>query len=415
MSTTGSTAWAGERIDLVGASTINTVSVHLGPNTAGATTTLAVFGMLGSLFNNEPLYTQEITLGEGWNDFDLGLDMNNGYIVATLFTNVENEDMVDGVFAPLDDSATPSTNSMVLFSGGGWDLWSVAGATVGDGEWGVRANISYSGAGVTYNLYRDGDPSAVANGLTAASHTDTGLENNQEYYYQVTATYGDGTESDYSNVVYVTPFSNTVHEVANDDGTAEAGVNYGSGNAMAVKYTACSNGELLNRFKWYQTLEAGAFYIKIYADDGGLPGEETFSRVVAGGLVEGWNEFDLLGDALVLSGDFWLGIREFSSTRPIGLDTSSNAGASQENSSGDWTAVEGNIMIRALLDEASCSGEPECTPGDTNDDGGIDVLDVVAVVNYIIGNSDEVDCADMNGDGGVDVLDVVAMVNLIIN
>ena len=416
MATSGSTAFAGERIDLVGASTINTVSVHLGPNEAGATTTLAVFGMLGSLFNNEPLHTQEITLNEGWNDFDVNLDMNNGYIIATQFTNVDETE--GGVYASLDETATPSTNSMVLFSGGSWDLWSVAGASVGDGEWGIKANISYSGAGVTYNVYRDGDPSAVASGLDAAMHTDTGLENNQEYYYQVTATYGDGTESDYSEVVFVTPFSNTVHEVAHDDGSAEGSINAGSGNATAVKYTACSDGELLNRFKWYQTEDAGAFYIKVYADDNGAPGEEELSVVVAGGLVSGWNEKDLLGQGMTLSGDFWLGIREFSSTRPIGLDTSSDAGMSMTNESGSWESVAGNVMIRALLDEVNC-GSVQCGSGDVNADGNVDVLDVVQVVNFIVGSGapddDQACAADMNEDGNVDVLDVVQMVNMIIN
>ena len=413
MSTTGSTAWAGQRVDLVGASTLHNVSVHLGPNEAGANTTIAVFGLLGSLYNNEPMWTQDVTLQEGWNTFDVGLEMNNGYIVAMQFTNVENEDMVDGVFAPLDESSVPSENSMVLFTGGSWDLWSVAGATVADGEWGVRANISYEGANVTYNVYRDGDPSAIASGLGSADHTDTGLENNTEYYYQVTATYSDGEESDYSSAVFATPFSNTVYEAANDDGTAEATSEAGSGKTQAAKFTACSDGEQLVRFKWYQDGDAGAFYIKVHADDNGVPGDEMFSRVVAGGLVDGWNEYDLSDEDLNMTGDFWLGIREFSSTRPIGLDTSSDAGLSMTNTNGDWEAIAGNIMIRALLDEVNCSGD-NCTPGDTNADGGVDVLDVVAVVNYIIGNTDDVTCADMNGDDGVDVLDVVAMVNLII-
>jgi len=417
MSTTGSTAWAGQRIDLVGASTLHNLSVNLGPNNAGVSTTIAVFGMLGSLFNNSPLWTQDVTLSEGWNTFDVGLDMNNGYIVAMLFTNVENEDMVDGVFAPLDESASPSTNSMILFSGGSWDLWSVAGATVADGEWGIRSNISYEGADVTYNVYRDGNPESVASGIGSASHTDTGLENNVEYYYQVTATYNDGTESDFSEVVFATPFSNTVHEVAHDDGSAEVFWNAGSGKTTAVKYSACSEGEQLVRFKWYQDLDAGAFYIKVHADDNGVPGDELFSRVVAGGLVAGWNEYDLSGDDLTMTGDFWLGIREFSSTRGIGVDTDSDAGFSQENSSGEWLAVAGNAMIRALLDEVDCSGGPDCSPGDVNADGNIDVLDVVQVVNFIVGNTEPDEAqfcaADYTGDGSVDVLDVVQMVGLI--
>ena len=106
-------------------------------------------------------------------------------------------------------------------------------------------------------------------------------------------TYDDGTESDYSDLVYVTPFAQTVHEEMWDDGSAESSVNAGSGQFLAVKYTACSAGESLVRFKWYQTEEAGAFYLKVFDDDGGMPGAEVFSAVQASGNADGWNEKDL--------------------------------------------------------------------------------------------------------------------------
>jgi len=65
---------------------------------------------------------------------------------------------------------------------------------------------------------------------------------------------------------------------------------------------------------------------------------------------------------------------------------------------------------------SECSG---CTPGDVINDGSIDVLDVVAIVSYILGNNpldpDVIDCADYVQDGSVDVLDVVAIVNIIID
>ena len=56
----------------------------------------------------------------------------------------------------------------------------------------------------------------------------------------------------------------------------------------------------------------------------------------------------------------------------------------------------------------------ECNSGDSNGDGNLDVLDVVAVVSLILGNGGSADCADVNGDGNVDVLDVVAMVSAIL-
>ena len=416
MSTAGSTAWAGERIDLVGNSTVNTISIF-NSSEENVETKIAVFGLLGSLFNNSPAYEQTVTLPVlGWNTFDVNLNMSNGYIVAHEFTNVDST--AGGMYAALDQTVQAPTKSMVLFSGGAWEPWSEGGAAIGDGEWGVRANISYEGAGVTYNVYRDGDPAPVASALGDAMYTDTGLVNNQEYYYQVTATYGDGTESDYSEVVFATPFANTVYEASYDDGSADAFWNAGSGKTTVVKFTACPDGEQLVRFKWYQEEDAGAFYIKMHADNAGTPGEELFSQVVAGGLVSGWNEYDLFDEALSVSGDFWLGIREFSSTRGIGVDTSSDAGFSQENSSGDFLPVAGNVMIRALLDEVNC-GTVQCGTGDVNIDGNVDVLDVVQVVNFIIGNSapDDVQgcAADMNEDGNIDVLDVVQMVNMIIN
>jgi len=57
----------------------------------------------------------------------------------------------------------------------------------------------------------------------------------------------------------------------------------------------------------------------------------------------------------------------------------------------------------------ACQGD-----GDVNADGGVDVLDVVAVVGHILGGTSlegvALCNADVNEDGGVDVLDVVAIV-----
>ena len=35
------------------------------------------------------------------------------------------------------------------------------------------------------------------------------------------------------------------------------------------------------------------FILKLYEDDAGMPGDETYSRVMAGGLNAGWNTYDL--------------------------------------------------------------------------------------------------------------------------
>ena len=56
--------------------------------------------------------------------------------------------------------------------------------------------------------------------------------------------------------------------------------------------------------------------------------------------------------------------------------------------------------------------------GDANSDQAVDVADVVAIVNYILGEPNDPfveAAADVNGDGKIDVDDVVAVVNIILD
>jgi hypothetical protein len=65
--------------------------------------------------------------------------------------------------------------------------------------------------------------------------------------------------------------------------------------------------------------------------------------------------------------------------------------------------------------EETCSDD-ECTVGDVNGDGDINVLDIVQIVGYILSGEADFDlaCADSNGDGSVNVLDIVQLVNAIL-
>ena len=404
-------AWAAERFDLAGTSTVNSVSVH-SINDAPVDVTVAAFGQLGTLFGVDPLYSMDVTLQPGWNDFEVtGWDMNNSFLIGYTFSAT--------VTAGIDGSGE-GNNSMVLL-GGSWDNWSdIATANaLPNGEWGVRANVSFDGADVTYNVYQDG--MMVGSSGAQNSTVVDGLTNNVEYEFAVSAVYSDGEESDPSESVIVTPQAQTVHEEGHDDGTAESFFNAGSGNFTAVRYGSGITEDLV-RFKWFQDGDGGAFYLKIYADDMGMPGDEVYSRVMAGGLVDGWNTFDLSAEGLSYSGDFWVGTKEFSSTKPFGLDTDSgNTGNSYSRvgSTGDWTAIEGNLMIRVFLDcGEDCETEPECSAADVNNDGVVNVLDIVSTVNFVMGldsPDDQESCAaDINGDGIINVLDIVAMVNIIV-
>jgi hypothetical protein len=61
---------------------------------------------------------------------------------------------------------------------------------------------------------------------------------------------------------------------------------------------------------------------------------------------------------------------------------------------------------------------PPVLPGDANCDGVVNVIDVLTVINYILGANPEPFCfenADVNGDGNIDVIDALGIVNLIVS
>jgi hypothetical protein len=57
--------------------------------------------------------------------------------------------------------------------------------------------------------------------------------------------------------------------------------------------------------------------------------------------------------------------------------------------------------------------EADVLLGDVNNDGFINILDVVTTVNIVLGQADWMDAADFNSDGVINVLDIVSIVNVI--
>ena len=65
-------------------------------------------------------------------------------------------------------------------------------------------------------------------------------------------------------------------------------------------------------------------------------------------------------------------------------------------------------------DDGECGQGDDCLLGDNNDDETINVQDIILVVNYIMGvSNDDLPCADMNDDGTINVQDIVSIVNII--
>ena len=52
--------------------------------------------------------------------------------------------------------------------------------------------------------------------------------------------------------------------------------------------------------------------------------------------------------------------------------------------------------------------------GDLNNDGSLDILDLVALANLIL-DSEYLTSGDMNQDGQLDILDIVSLVNVILS
>ena len=57
--------------------------------------------------------------------------------------------------------------------------------------------------------------------------------------------------------------------------------------------------------------------------------------------------------------------------------------------------------------------------GDTNNDGGFNVLDIITLANCILSgtceNLEHTEVGDTNGDGGYNVLDIITLANCILS
>ena len=58
-------------------------------------------------------------------------------------------------------------------------------------------------------------------------------------------------------------------------------------------------------------------------------------------------------------------------------------------------------------------------PGDANLDSIVDVLDLVVIINYILGNGDlstiQFFASDLNEDGIINIQDIILIINIILN
>jgi len=104
---------------------------------------------------------------------------------------------------------------------------------------------------------------------------------------------------------------------------------------------------------------------------------------------------------------------EYGTSVDVTVSLYSNISGDTSQTVGPVTAIAGDADSQDCFGGCSTAGT-----GDVNLDGSTNVLDIVAIVNVILGTSELDDCgletADLNGDGAANVLDIVSIVNLIL-
>ena len=70
--------------------------------------------------------------------------------------------------------------------------------------------------------------------------------------------------------------------------------------------------------------------------------------------------------------------------------------------------------LLTAIDELVAEIDDSIMSGDVNNDGIINVLDIIAIVNLVLANQYN-EIADVNDDGDLNVLDIISIVNIIIN
>ena len=63
---------------------------------------------------------------------------------------------------------------------------------------------------------------------------------------------------------------------------------------------------------------------------------------------------------------------------------------------------------------AYASTGPVGVPGDVTGDGNVDIADVNAIINMMLGKAPQTDTGDVTGDGNIDIADVNAVINIML-
>ena len=98
-----------------------------------------------------------------------------------------------------------------------------------------------------------------------------------------------------------------------------------------------------------------------------------------------------------------------------GADCAFVSGCGSITNSGD----DYSEYIFQNYDDCISTCEDENSPGDVNEDGSLNVVDIVLIIGYIVGNNafsvEQINIGDYSEDGVLNVVDIVSLVNIILN
>ena len=349
---------------------VETVVVHsasvFGYNGASGSTVLIGYPVVGGIPSPTPLHQIPITTSDDvWTEIALDWTFESAFLLCIIVD--------ENISIPLDTDSSPSSYSWVNL--GGWSTWrSITEDEEGlpDGEFGIRAQVSTSGGTApTFNVYRDPGISGTAwqlmwtgSNISTNEYDDNMVDNGTEYCYKITAIY-DTLESNPTDPVCAMPESDTIYEIAYDDGSAEAGSTVGTLNFYAVKFTPFGYPADLYRTSIYTVGSTnGVGLLHVWDDDGenGMPGTillESFPITFVG---DTWKQI-LLSDLniTITEGSFYIGVMETDQTPNFGVDMPNTSTFSYISIDNTWypfadEVSNAAIMIRAELDSANVLG-----------------------------------------------------------
>jgi len=206
-----------------------------------------------------------------------------------------------------------------------------------------------------------------------------------------------------------------------------AGYIINSSNAIANRISV-SNNYVLEAMVFYVSLQSseGSIIVSMREDNNGIPGE------LVSDLSQWTVELDPLNTSnynLIVttdlciylnSGDhYWWTIQAADETTQATWIYSNNAlyTYSSTNDGGNtWNSQIGNAGAGGVWAEQIFV--TEASEGDINSDFTTNVIDIVALVGYILGDysltPEQMIIADINRDGYIDVIDVVGLVNIVL-